>query len=449
MANAITFISRVLAVAVPIGLGALSVAYSENLKQSPAAVEKKRPPTAVRVVTMAPVEVLPRVSGYGTVTPAREWRAVARVDGEVTETAPGLANGAVLSAGTVLLRIDDTDLRLSLAQVDTQLSALDVKDQTLSASLEIAKSDLALSRAELDRQETLADQGVATQTRLDTARRVELAARAKVVELENQFALNAAERKVLAAQRATVARALDFTEIAAPYDIRIAEVSAEQGQVVSRGQTLVAAEGIDAAEVAAQFSLGRLGPLVRSLGEGANVTALKARVRLTAPGHSVVWNATVDRVGEALDPRTQSTSIVVRIDNPYAQAEAGKRPPLRRNTFVEVILMAPKRQALVAPLDAVRGGKALVVSAEGTLERRAVTLGLTLGDVVLVTDGLTEGDALVVTDPAIAVPGMAVKAVEDKQLAGQIAAAASGAAGQPGGGSGGGGGGGGQGKDAD
>jgi hypothetical protein len=165
---------------------------------------------------------------------------------------------------------------------------------------------------------------------------------------------------------------------------------------------------------------------LRASQDGTTVLDLRARVRLPAPGHSVVWKAEVDRVGEAIDAKTQSTSIVVRIDDPYGQAEAGKRPPLRRNTFVEVILMAPKREALVAPVDAVRGGKALVVSAEGTLEKRDVKVGYTVSDVAVVTEGLTKGDQLVVSDPSIAVPGMKVKPVEDKKVLAQIAAAASG-----------------------
>ena len=417
---------RILAVSVPLALGALAVAYSENFRQLPAAKETKRPPTAVRVITMAPVDLLPRVSGFGSVEPAREWRAVARLDGEVVETAPGLANGQVISAGALLLRLDDTDLRLSLAQIDAQLAALVTKDETLAATQTVVAADLELSRAELDRQERLAREGVATQAKVETARRAELAARVKLVDSENQLALNAAERAVLIAQRAAVARSLDFTEISAPYDLRIGEVSAELGQVVSKGQTLIAAEGIEAAEVAAQFSIGRIGPLLRTMGDGASVTDLKARVRLPAPGHSVIWKATVDRVGEAIDPRTQSTAIVVRIEDPYGQAQAGQRPPLRRNTFVEVILMAPKYSALVAPVDAVRGGKALVVSPEGTLERRDVVVGYTVDDVAVITQGLAEGDRLIVTDPAIAVPGMVVKPVEDKKLLAQITAAASG-----------------------
>jgi multidrug efflux pump subunit AcrA (membrane-fusion protein) len=419
-------IARTLAFAAPVALGALAIAYSGALKQPPAGKERSQPPTPVRVLTMAPVEMVPRITGYGTVTPAREWRAVARVEGEVIETSPQLANGEIVSGGTALLRLDDSDLRLSLAQIDAQLAALAVKDDTLSASLEIAQADLALALGDLERQKELAAQGVATQAKLDAARRTELAARAKGTEIENQLALNAAEREVLNAQRAIAARSMEFTTITAPYDLRIGSVQAELGQVVNRGQTLFTAEGTDAVEIAAQFSIGQAGPLVRALGEGASVLDLKARVRLPAPGHSVIWEAQVDRVGEAIDARTQSTSIVVRVDEPVAQAQAGQRPPLRRNMFVEVILSAPKRPVLAAPLDAVRGGKALVVSAEGTLERREVTVGYTIGDIAVVSEGLAEGDKLVVTDPAIAVPGMKVKPVEDKAVKAQIAAAAGG-----------------------
>lgn len=426
MAGLVKIVARAAAVAIPIAAGVLTIAWSDTLKQEPAGKERTPQPAPVRVITMQPLELLPRVVGYGTVEPAREWRAVARVEGEVLETSDLLANGEIAAAGTQLLRIDDTDLRLSLAQVDAQLAALDVKDETLASSLGINRSDLELSRKELQRQEDLSTQGVATQAALDQIRRQELAARAKVVESENQLSLNAAEREILKAQRATLARSLEFTSVTAPYDVRIGSVEAELGQVVSRGQTLLTAEGIDAAEIAAQFSIGRMGPLVRSLGEGATVLALDATVRLPAPGHSVTWDATVDRVGEAIDARTQSASVVVRVDQPLEQAQAGQRPPLRRNMFVEVELSAPLRKALVAPGDAVRDGQALVVAADGTLEKRPVKVDFTIDSIAIISAGLEPGDKLVVTDPAVAVPGMAVKPVEDKALKEELASIARG-----------------------
>ena len=428
MKTVLTFLLRILAIGVPTALGVVAILYAGALRGAPEVKERNRPPQPMRVITLAPTPIVPRVSGYGTVAPAREWRAVARVEGEVVETSPLLANGEIAPAGTILLKIDDTDLRLTLAQIDAQMDALDVKDETLGASLEINRSDLALGEADLERQKTLQQRGVATQVGVDQAERAVLAARAKVTESENQLALNEAERNVLAAQRAIAARNLDFTEITAPYDLRIGTVSAELGQVVTRGATLVTAEGTDAAEITAQFPLGRMGPLVRALGPDGTVMGLKAEVRLTTPGHNVNWDATVDRVAEAVDARVQAANIVVRVDDPLGKAQPGVRPPLRRNMFVEVQLSAPARKALVVPADAVQNGRALVVTAEGKLEPRSVALSYSTDSVAVVSKGLEPGDKLVVTDPSVAVPGMMVKPVEDEALTAEIAAAATGAA---------------------
>ena len=146
---------RGLAVLVPVGLGVLAIIVSGSLFEAPEASEKAVRAMPVRVLTLEPVDVLPRVKGYGKVTPARAWRAVARIDGEIIETAENLANGRLAEKGTVLARIDDTDLQLAIAQTDAQLAALDVKDETLNASLAISRSDLELSEAELERQKAL------------------------------------------------------------------------------------------------------------------------------------------------------------------------------------------------------------------------------------------------------------------------------------------------------
>ncbi len=427
MSGALRVFMRIVAVAVPVALGALAIAYSAELKQLPSAKEKTPQPTPVRVMTLAPMQIKPRVVGHGTAEPARTWRAVARIDGAVVMTADRLAAGETVSAGTELLRLDDTDLNLSLAQTDTQLAALQVKDETLAASLEIAQADLVLSQAELKRQQDLTSRGVSTQAALDQSRRQELAARAKVVDVQNQLALNSAERKVLQAQRATAARSLEFTSVLAPYDIRLTDVAAELGQVVSRGQVMITAEGTEAVEIAAQFPIGQVGPLVRMLPSG-KLTDLKAKVRLPASDHTVTWEAKVVRASEAIDARTQSTPLVVRVEDPLAQAQVGSRPPLRRNTFVEVVLSAPPREALVVPQEAVRDGVALVATADNTLEKRPVTVGYTVDGVSVVEKGLSAGDKLVVTDPAIAVPGMSVKPIEDKATAARVAKLAGGGA---------------------
>lgn len=422
----ITRLGRILAVSLPLAFGVVAIIYSGTIKSAAAPKETVQQPTPVRVITLAEVELIPKVTGYGLVAPAHEWRAIARIDGEVVETSPLLANGTLVPAGTVMLRIDDTDLRLSLAQLDAQMAALDVKDQTLEANLAISRADLEISQGELNRQKDLQARGVATQAALDQATRAELGARAKLTEIENQLALNAAERAALSAQRAVSARSLEFVEIVVPFDVRIGSVAADLGQFVTRGTTLFSADGTDTAEVTAQFPLGQMGPLVRSLGSEGTVLDLTATVRLSQPGHVVEWPATVARVSDAMDARTQSANIIVRVEQPIAQAVAGQRPPLRRDMFVEVTLSALPRKALVVPASAVTDGRALIVGADGRLEPRAIDLAYSVDGLAVIAGGLVAGDQLVVTDPAIAVPGMAVKPVEDKALMALLARQASG-----------------------
>jgi multidrug efflux pump subunit AcrA (membrane-fusion protein) len=333
----------------------------------------------------------------------------------------------------LLFRIDDTDLKLDLAQIDAQLAAVTVKDDTLAASLGIARSDLELTRKELARQELLTSQGVATQTTLEAARRQELAARARLTEIDNQRRIGSAEREVLVAQRASVERSLGFAEIRAPYDLRVTEIAALAGQYVNRGQFLLAAEAV---EVAAQFALGRVGPMLRLLGNGTTVMDLEAQVQLNSAGHQISWKATVERVGDAIDSRTQSASVVVRVDDSQAQATAGQRPPLRRNMFVEVLLLGKQLEVLAVPVEAVRDNVALLVSADGQLEKRKVSVGFVMGNLAVIDGGLSPGDQIVVTSPTIAVPGMAVSAVEDQDRKAALIADAAGIPAATGGGSG-------------
>ncbi|MBW6416213.1 efflux RND transporter periplasmic adaptor subunit [Celeribacter sp. PS-C1] len=423
MAKVGTFVARILMVGLPTTLGLAAVLFADELRKLPQAKETNRPPAIVRVITLEPIELIPRVTGYGTVTPTREWRAIARVSGEIMDIAPNLAAGDLISKNTQLFTIDDSDLRLDLASIEAQLAAFEVKTETLQASLEIATADLALAQSELARQEQLRTQGVATQTALETARRAELTARTKAVEYENQLKLNAAEREVLLTQKASVSRELGFTDIAAPYDMRITSVASDTGQYVTQGQVLLTGEGIDAVDIAAQFPLGRIGPLLRLT--KTQVTDLKARVSLPFADHNVTWKATVARIGEAIDSPTQNAPVVVRVDMPQAQSAAGVRPPLRSNMVVAVDLIAPKITALVVPAEAVSAGTALVVADEKLAKRQVIT-SFVSGDLAVIESGLEEGDQLVITDPSIAVPGMAAKGVEDEARKAEITALAMG-----------------------
>lgn len=423
MKRLLKYLVRLLSVTIPLGLGVLSIMIFAGMKSLPSAKEVTAKVTPVRVITVAPTPIVPRVSGYGTVSPTREWRAVARIEGEVTWTSDKLANGLLADAGEELMRIDQSGIELTLAQIDAQIGAIDVKDETVRASLEISEAEWDISRADLARQTGLAEQGVVPKTAVDQAVRQELSSRANVNSLQNQLALNGAERNVLAAQRNIALRDLSYTSIKAPYALRIGKVSAETGQFASRGQVLFEAEGVEAVEISAQIPIGRMSALMRNPDQEriGGPTALVAKILLRAPARVVEWQARVDRVGDLIDPRTQSINVVVVVDQPMEQATAGHKPPLRRNMFVEVVLQAPERNAIVIPRSAVRGGSVFVVDSDGKLEKRQVQIAYAIDTVAIVAKGLAKGDQLVVTDMDIAVPGKTVKPVEDKALKARIA----------------------------
>ncbi|MBZ0161145.1 MAG: efflux RND transporter periplasmic adaptor subunit [Notoacmeibacter sp.] len=416
---------RVMAVTVPIALGVAIVLASRADKSEPREKEAASRVTPVRVITLEPIDLVPRVRGYGSVSPANVWRAVNRIDGEITWTSDRLANGLIVEKGEELVRIDDTGIRLSLGQNDAQIVSLNVKEETLRASIAISADDLELSRAQVARQQDLVSRGVGTPAALEAARRQELSARANLKNLENQLALSNAERDVLSAQRAILARDLDYAVIRAPFAMLIGEVQAEQGQVVTRGQTLFSADGIERMEVAAQFPIGRMGPLVRGTGNGGGKGGpldLKAVVRLRAPGHAVEWPAQIERIGEFIDPRTQSANVIVSVEQPFDLAEPGVRPPLRRNMFIEVELSAPARKVLALPAEAIADGKVLVVGADDRLAYRAIETGFIVDGIAVVSGGLEAGIKVVVTDMSLAVPGMAVRPLEDEVLKARLAA---------------------------
>jgi hypothetical protein len=166
--------------------------------------------------------------------------------------------------------------------------------------------------------------------------------------------------------------------------------------------------------------------MLRLLGNGTTVMDLEAQVQLNSAGHQISWKAKVERVGDAIDSRTQSASVVVRVDDSQAQATAGQRPPLRRNMFVEVLLLGKQLEVLAVPVEAVRDNVALLVSAGGQLEKRNVSVGFVMGNLAVIDSGLSPGDQIVVTSPTIAVPGMAVSAVEDEERKAALMADAAG-----------------------
>ena len=292
--------NRKLWIVPPLLIGVAAILIAPMLKNKPAQVEVHERAAKVRAIEIIPMAVVPRAIGYGTVASGRTWDAVAEVAGQVAWVSDKLKNGRTVQAGTELLRIEDADYRLALAQIEAQMKSADVKDKTTRTSLAIAERDFDLVKADYDRKKGLATKGAVSKTSVETAERQILNTQSQVQNLRNTLELNAVEHLALAAQKASAELNLQRTHIIAPFDVRITNVKIGQAQYANKGQQVFTGDGIDVAEIEAQFPVGILRPLIRAVTMNNSdtqegVMALSANVRLRTATHVVEWPARIDR----------------------------------------------------------------------------------------------------------------------------------------------------------
>jgi multidrug efflux pump subunit AcrA (membrane-fusion protein) len=124
----------------------------------------------------------------------------------------------------------------------------------------------------------------------------------------------------------------------------------------------------------------------------------------------------VDRVAGLIDPQTQTLGVVVVVDKPYEKARPGQRPPLVRNTFVEVELRKrPKGKAVVVPTSALHDGKVHVLDRDSRLEIRPFKTLFVQGGAAAIGKGLEAGEILVVSDLVPAAAGMLLDPINDEK----------------------------------
>ncbi|WP_417243666.1 HlyD family secretion protein [Celeribacter sp.] len=432
-----------------IGIGTLAFIIANS--PTPDRTELTERATAVRVVTAEHHTIVPTIVGFGRVTPARTFEAIAEVGGTVDAVNPQLRDGAILPAGAEVLRLSPIDFNLAIAQANAnirsaraRLAELDVSEANQQAILAIERDVLAVKTAELARAQTLFAAGTLTQTARDAAQAAHLAQRQKVQNAEGTLALIPTQRAVQTEQiavyettLATAERNLARTHITLPFTARVAAHSVEVGQVVKVGQTTALFDGIDTAEIEVQVPMTALRDLMRphpapeaDTSDAATTTdqtaplsvdpthmtgalrdlGLTARVQLRLGRDVVTWPASVDRISDGIDPQTGTVGVVVQVDAAYSQTAVGTRPPLTKGMFVDVILQAAPITGLVVPRSALHGEALYTVDDANRLRITPATPYLVQGDIALFmptpSGTLPDGSRIVLATPTPVIAGL-------------------------------------------
>lgn len=443
---------KLLLVTLPIALTGLGfLVYTVKNKPGADRIEIAERVTAVRVVRVKNQSVAPRASGFGLVEPARTFDAIAQVGGTAEYVNPLLKKGDILPAGAVILRLSQADFRLAVAQAraniraaEGKLAEITVSGENLQSALEIEKQSLEISQKDLARVEKLHMAGTASLAALDAARSKHLQQRQKVQSLASSLALLPTQRLVQTEQIAASQAALETaelnlarTELTLPFPARVGVVSVEKGQLVRIGQIVASFDGIGTAEVEAQIpaadmqrvfqennngskSIGLVLPSIPGMFEKQEINA---SVHMQLGQSRLEWQAKMDRISNTVDPKTGTVGVIVQVENAYAGAVLGKRPPLAKGMFVEVTIEARPIEGILIPRSALDNGKVMVVDAENRLRLLPVKTRLVQEDIALVSGGLEPDMKLVVSRPIPMIEGMLLDPREDTELMGQLALA--------------------------
>lgn len=348
------------AAAVLLVLGAAACGGGGEKGEAEAAEKAPEKVTVLGAQDVATAEMTQLAAGValtGSLEPYRRAEVKAQVPGVVR----GLSvdRGSAVRAGQVLARIEAQGIQSQAAGARSGVAA--------------AQAQLSLAQRQLESARTLYQAGAMSELDFRAA--------------EAQF--QAAQAQLAAARsNATGANeAAGRTAVTAPFGGQVSERTANEGEAVNPGATILTVVNSDFLELRGQVPVDQAN-LVRP-GQPAEFT-------LTAfPGRT--FSGTVARIDPVADAGTRQVGVTLRLRN-TGELIAGMFAAGR-------VVTGGDRQALVVPMAAVRGQGAdqhvLVVEGDSVV-RRPVTPGARddVRGVVAIDSGLTGGERVIVS------PGM-------------------------------------------
>jgi HlyD family secretion protein len=328
------------------------------------------------------------------VTARRRATVSSKVTGKVLEVF--VEEGRAVQKGQVLAKLDDSQVRASLAVGEAQLE---------TARRGAAEDEARLREAELTlgRREQLVKEQVISKSELDSAR-------AEVESLKARIAV--ANQQIHVAESVVSQRRTDLVDmqVRAPFDGVAISKDAQPGEMIS---PVSAGGGFTRSGIATIVDMSSLEievdvneSYINRVHAGMPVEAvLDAYPDWRIPAHVIATIPSADR---------QKATVKVRIG--FEQLE----PRILPDMGVKVSFLnqrpasdgAAAKPRLVVPKAAVRSadGRSIVfVMHTDRVERRAVSIGSTLGDQTEVVSGVNAGERVVIEGPQTLKDGDKVK----------------------------------------
>ncbi|MGB9792869.1 MAG: efflux RND transporter periplasmic adaptor subunit [Thermacetogeniaceae bacterium] len=335
----------------------------------------------------------------GTLVPARTVNIFTKLTGQVKSVSADVGDN--VRAGQLLIQLDTPELEAQLRQAEAAVNV--AKDQAEQAriAVESAKINLDLAQKTYDRMKALADAGAVSQSQLDEVQTKLDLAKQQYASAQKQYAIatGSALRQAEAAVE-TLRTQLANREIVSPISGTVTNRNINPGELAAPGVALLTIADTSALKLGATVPQAVVSYL--RLGQAVKVTvdALPGRM----------FEGKIVRLGPVSATTGEYFPIEIEVKN-TGDLKAGMTGRAR--------LQLSGLRGIVVPLSAVKtsNGKqyVFVVKPDGTVRKRAVTLGPRNDSRVVVVSGLKEGEMIAVSNVRMLRDGLKVNVVKKKE----------------------------------
>lgn len=341
-------------------------------------------PVAVSVVVLEASEIRPSRDFVARTAASAKADITPRIEAEIREIL--FTEGAQVSQGELLIRLEDTRASADLQQADAELSA--------------ARAEMESATRNLRRGEEVSEKGFLSAADLD--------------KLKDRF--SAAESRLQAAQ-AAVQKAgsnLEYAEIRAPFDGWIGRLNYDVGAVVSPSTGPITSVLVtDPVYVEFQVNEADFVSFRRRGAESKEAFSKSLGLSLTLPdGERYEQGGVLDFADVQTDASTGTVAMRAVFPNPDAVLVPGLYVTLRvEGQSGEAKVLVPQ----VAVQETLEGTFVLVVDDQNQVVQHFIQTGAREGALLVVNTGLEAGDRVIVEGLQKVRPGVTVSPVE-KQI---------------------------------
>lgn len=347
----------------------------------------------VKVVTVARADMMRHIALSGQTVADADIPLAPKYTGRITEVRAKL--GDTVQKGDVLLVQDTGDLDISIEANATAAGAAQADAREARASYDAnylkARNDLELEQSKYERNEYLYSIGAISQDTLDKVKQEYLASKAAFDVLADQVEGGSAasvESKAYTAEKAQHATDALRRQREDMY-LRAGVIgyrNAETGAIVSAGTKVFSL--VDTSHINVDCTIAEADAAILKAG-------LPVEVTIDALGED--YAGEIVYVSPAMDEASKTYQVRIELTDEAARETI--KAGLFAHTAVDIL---QRRATLCVPKEALlsRTGRQVlfVVREDGTVEERAVKVGLMNDAEVEILDGLEPGDTVVVTN---------------------------------------------------